>query len=681
MVVKISILVSASIVISSLVFSYMVFVRQERLYQNEKLLEMKSIAKFYSQFIDSYIWPGKSVRIIAALRQLNNVEGVAFIKVVDEKGKQIYYSENFMPSSYNDGRRFKYIGKKGGELQLRINDTTLRDNDGGIGVRVGEKEMELSAEKPWQDTGVTLRPGGETVIFASGTWKDFGISYVPDGSNYSAREGHLPYADRHAYSMIARVNDGTGAENVREVFPKNFRREEIREIRVKMWEEDRQYVGALTLGYFKKSAIERERDERVTLMAETMAPSVRDLLQSLEYLELNNYVRNAARDQAQFSYEIILDPGNCVIFHSDERFNGKTLKDPMSNAAYAAIMSGIPSFIQTGRDTKTKKALLDVAVPVRSGHKLIGIIRIGVEKEPLDRAIKGERIGLLLLLFACTLAGITVAVVVARRIARPILELEQAVRLIGRGNLDVKVSVATGGEEIVRLAESFNEMVKGLKERDFIKDTFSRYVTKQVADEIIRNPNAVSLGGKKQMVTVLFSDIRGFTVFSEKYAPEEVVARLNEYLSAMVDVIFENEGTLDKFIGDAVMAVFGSPIAHDDDPLRAVKTALDMQRRLNGLNEKWTSEGREPLVIGIGINTGEVIAGNIGDMRRMEYTVIGDNVNLASHIEGLTKNFNCPILMSASTYELVKDKVVAKNLGSVSMKGKLREVEIYELLS
>ncbi|HOX28550.1 MAG TPA: adenylate/guanylate cyclase domain-containing protein, partial [bacterium] len=208
-----------------------------------------------------------------------------------------------------------------------------------------------------------------------------------------------------------------------------------------------------------------------------------------------------------------------------------------------------------------------------------------------------------------------------------------------------------------------------------------RYVTKQVADEIIRNPNAVSLGGKKQMVTVLFSDIRGFTVFSEKYAPEEVVARLNEYLSAMVDVIFENEGTLDKFIGDAVMAVFGSPIAHDDDPLRAVKTALDMQRRLNGLNEKWTSEGREPLVIGIGINTGEVIAGNIGDMRRMEYTVIGDNVNLASHIEGLTKNFNCPILMSASTYELVKDKVVAKNLGSVSMKGKLREVEIYELLS
>ncbi|MFH1538741.1 MAG: adenylate/guanylate cyclase domain-containing protein, partial [bacterium] len=152
------------------------------------------------------------------------------------------------------------------------------------------------------------------------------------------------------------------------------------------------------------------------------------------------------------------------------------------------------------------------------------------------------------------------------------------------------------------------------------------------------------------------------------------------YLSAMIDVIFKYEGTLDKYIGDAIMAVFGSPLPHDDDPARSVKAALEMQERLGELNEKWKKEGKEQLKVGIGINTGDVIAGNIGDVRRMEYTVIGDNVNLASRIEGLTKNYGCPIIISSSTYEKVKNIVEAKKLKDTTVKGKTSAIEIYELL-
>jgi adenylate cyclase len=150
----------------------------------------------------------------------------------------------------------------------------------------------------------------------------------------------------------------------------------------------------------------------------------------------------------------------------------------------------------------------------------------------------------------------------------------------------------------------------------------------------------------------------------------------------MVDVVFEFEGTLDKYIGDALMAVFGSPVVHADDPLRAVQTALKMREELIALNKKWTEkDGLPPICIGIGINTGNVISGNIGHLQRMEYTVIGDNVNIASRIEGLTKQYDCSIIISESTYELVKDQVSVHPLESVKVKGKNIPILVYELMS
>jgi adenylate cyclase len=215
-------------------------------------------------------------------------------------------------------------------------------------------------------------------------------------------------------------------------------------------------------------------------------------------------------------------------------------------------------------------------------------------------------------------------------------------------------------------------------EKRKIKDTFSRYVSANLVDELINQE--IKLGGEKKEISILFSDIRGFTSMSEKMQPEEVVHILNEYLTDMTDVIFKNKGTLDKFIGDAVMALFGTPSYYKDHSLRAVKTAFMMIGKLNQLNEKWKSEGKSPLRIGIGINTGEVVAGNMGSLKRMEYTVIGDSVNLAARLESLNKDLGTEILISSSTYELVKEFVKVKKFTGIKVKGKEEELTVYEVL-
>ncbi len=678
MVVKISILVSLSILISSLVSAYVLLYRQEKLYQNERRGQMLSVAKFYSVLVKNEMWTGKTKRIIQALENLNAIEGVAFFRVEDDSGKIIYYSENFGNMFYCTGRKFKFVGKRKGELKFRINDSSINDNKGFLTVKVRGVELRVAADKQWQGSGVFLNPGDVVVITASGTWMNRNVAYVPDGMNRTSRDYWVVFPDRHNFSLIERVDDGTNRDNMIEIAPE-MSDAKIGEVYTDMTVHGK-YLGRLTVGYFIETSLEAEREKRITLMAKSMAPNVRSLLENMEFVELSYYVKQTAEELKEFSYGIIIDPENNVVFHTDKKYEGQALTDKASLSAYSAIMTGIDPYIQSTNDLNTGLPILDIAVPVESGGKLIGIIRLAYQKGPLDRAIRREKLSLLALVFLCMLTGITVSVVIARRIAKPILKLARAAHLIGKGDLDVEIGIRTGGEEIVRLSESFKSMVKGLKERDVIKETFSRYVTREVAEEVLKNPGQIAPGGKKQLVTILFSDIRGFTAFSENKSPEEVVSRLNEYLSAMVDVIFENDGTLDKFIGDAVMAVFGSPIQREDDPMRAVRTALEMQKRLAALNSKWRAEGKEELRVGIGVNTGEVIAGNIGDIRRMEYTVIGDNVNVASRLVNLTKDYNCPIIISESTYFLVKKIVDVRPLGLVTVKGKSQAVEIYELL-
>jgi adenylate cyclase len=220
------------------------------------------------------------------------------------------------------------------------------------------------------------------------------------------------------------------------------------------------------------------------------------------------------------------------------------------------------------------------------------------------------------------------------------------------------------------------------RERRWIKRAFQQYVPAEVVDEVAQHPEALAFGGERRAMTVLFSDIRGYTTFSERHPPEEVVAVLHEYLTEMVDAVFRNKGTLDKFIGDSVMALFGAPLADPEHALNACRAAIEMCEALERLNARWATGGRESLEAGIGIASGEMVVGNLGSTQRFAYTVMGDQVNLAARLEGLNKEYPTSrhIIISDGVYAQVRDRVAAHPLGSVKVKGRLQSVEIYELV-
>jgi adenylate cyclase len=218
------------------------------------------------------------------------------------------------------------------------------------------------------------------------------------------------------------------------------------------------------------------------------------------------------------------------------------------------------------------------------------------------------------------------------------------------------------------------------KEKRYIRQTFSKFVSKSVVDDLLKNPHKLKLGGEKKILTVLFSDIRGFTTISEKLTPEALVEHLNVYLQAMTDLVFQYNGTLDKYVGDEIMAFWGAPVEMDDHALNACKCALDQIESLRKMNEKWKAEGKPELNIGIGINTGDMVVGNMGSASRMDYTLMGDNVNLGARLEGTNKVYSTCIIISENTYEHVKDNVVVRELDLIRVKGKNKPVKIYELL-
>jgi len=218
------------------------------------------------------------------------------------------------------------------------------------------------------------------------------------------------------------------------------------------------------------------------------------------------------------------------------------------------------------------------------------------------------------------------------------------------------------------------------KQKKLIKTIFSYYVHPSVVNQLISNPELVRLGGEKREMTVLFTDLWNFTTISESYSPEFIFNHLNEYFEAMTKVIFRYGGTLDKYIGDAIVAFWGAPIYYEDHALRACLCALKMQFELEKLRIKWESEGKPLLYMRIGINTGEMIVGNIGGYGRFNYTVIGDSVNLGARLESANKQFGTNIIISEYTYNKVKDFVKVREIGDIVVKGKSEPVKVYELI-
>jgi len=225
---------------------------------------------------------------------------------------------------------------------------------------------------------------------------------------------------------------------------------------------------------------------------------------------------------------------------------------------------------------------------------------------------------------------------------------------------------------------AYQYFVEGREKRQ-MKKLFGQYVSRDVFAQLVADPSRARLGGHRRQMTVLFSDIRGFTTLTERGEPEAIVAMLNEYFTRMVAIVFRHKGTIDKFVGDMVMALFGAPLDDAGHAGHAVEAALDMVDALHELNARWQAEGREPLDIGIGINTGPMIAGNIGSEAIMSYTVIGDAVNLGSRLESLNKEYGTRIIISETTRAALDGRYLIRPLGEVVVKGKTEPVAIFEL--
>lgn len=224
------------------------------------------------------------------------------------------------------------------------------------------------------------------------------------------------------------------------------------------------------------------------------------------------------------------------------------------------------------------------------------------------------------------------------------------------------------------------ESEKRALETEKVKEIFGKYVSSQIMDEILNTPEALELGGINRKLTVMASDIRGFTKLSEMLTPQEMVAMLNDYFSVMTEIVNMNHGTVDKFIGDAIMVLFGAPLATENDVFNSVRTALEMQDAIKIFEEKWREIRGDnwSFNIGIGINTGEVVVGNIGSASRMEYTAIGDNVNVAFRLESIAPGGT--VLITESVYNEISDKIKVEKMQAVTVKGREQPVQVYKLL-
>lgn len=300
-----------------------------------------------------------------------------------------------------------------------------------------------------------------------------------------------------------------------------------------------------------------------------------------------------------------------------------------------------------------------------------------VNEDIAFEAVRWARITTILIAFLIITIAILFIYFFSRTISDPLKRLVGATQSIRAGNYDVKVE-NTSRDETGELTGAFNEMAAGLKEREHLKGAFGKFVNAEVAKMVMRGD--LALGGESKTATIFFSDIRSFTSISEKMTPLEVVGFLNEYMTLMVEIVYRHGGVVDKFIGDAVMAVWGAPVTKPNDAENAVLAALEMRAALHKFNQGRGSRAKPIIRIGMGMNTGEVLAGQIGSNDRLEYTVIGDAVNLASRMEGLNKAFGTDILISQNTYDLVKKKFVCHPLRKVQVKGKAEAQRVYAVM-
>jgi len=317
--------------------------------------------------------------------------------------------------------------------------------------------------------------------------------------------------------------------------------------------------------------------------------------------------------------------------------------------------------------------------PVRDqAGNLVGIIGVSLIPAPFS-VLRHIGPAILASFAAMVVLGMAVAALLARSFAAPLQKLQQSVEAVGNGNFQPATLQSPMSGEFATMAAAIRAMAAGLRERDTIKRAFSGYISRQVLDSIVKAGELPALKGERRRITVMFADIRGFTAMAEGMRPEGVVEVLREFFDGMVEVILRHSGTIDKFLGDGIMVIFGAPLDDQYQEEHAIKAALEMQGKLRNLCHKWETEGRRSIHMGIGINSGAAVVGNIGSEEHMEYTAIGDTVNLASRLESASKELGLDIVVSEHTYHAVRPLFCWKFAGEVLVRGRTEPVRTYSL--
>ncbi|MBN2378864.1 adenylate/guanylate cyclase domain-containing protein [candidate division WOR-3 bacterium] len=446
---------------------------------------------------------------------------------------------------------------------------------------------------------------------------------------------------------------------------------------------------------------------RGIILARNIAFSAEDPLMEADDLTLTTLTRDALRHTGS-AYAYILDTSGVASASPAVLLEAGTKEDSIRLAKekwhetilseisispgqeYEGMIVAVPEWVkesyreayaigESGLQRPAWKEIYEVAVPVMlGGQKKIGEVHVGIDLTHLQRASRRIQMVVGGIALVGIIIGILGAFGLGTLLIRPLRALVKGVAEIARGNFDYRIKKSTN-DEIGDLTSAFNVMAKDLRDKVLIEDAFKRYVSHQVADEILKDPDvfAKSLKGEKRPVTVFFGDIRGFTTISEQLPPEEVVAFLNFYLTEMTSIIFRNEGTIDKFMGDCIMAIFGAPVMHGDDVYKSVKSAVEIQKKVEDMNMQRILEGKRDIHVGIGINYGEAVVGNIGSTQRLEYTVIGDSVNTAARLQTLAKPGE--VVVSDSVYHEVKGFFDFIPMEPVTVKGKAKALTVWKI--
>lgn len=412
-----------------------------------------------------------------------------------------------------------------------------------------------------------------------------------------------------------------------------------------------------------------EMRKRGLTIAQNLAAGARTALLTEDDLGLQLLIRDVARDP-DVVYVAVTNADGTVIAHSDLARLGRPLQRPAGAAPLgdAVLVQTLP--VDGGGD------VIDVSAPLVFRQVHVGAAYVGFGQDGIVQAVAGARTRAVGITLAMLAVGVGGAVGLAATLARPIVRLTRGTHAVAAGDFSVALPV-TSRDELGALTGAFNDMTRRLREKEMITRAFSRYVAREVVDEILKDPEQITVTGARRDVTVLFCDVRGFTRTAATLSPEEVVELLNDFYGLMIETTFKHDGTLDKFLGDGVMAVFGAPLYRPDHTLMAARTALAMQAGIRELSARRLAAGKTPLAIGIGLNAGEVVAGTVGTDARMEYTVIGDSVNLAARLEARAEAGQ--VLVTAETYARLAGAVRGRPLGRFDMKG-TAWLDVWELL-